>query len=137
MVDASAAASWLFASQRTEAAVEFLGRRDEYDFIAPDIFSWEIMNLISGQSRRGRIDFVDTLGLLEDFDIQIDPARSPTDIGWLAEQSVRLQLSVFDAAYLVLTIASDAELVSRDRRLLDAAFSHGLRCHDLNDPLPL
>ena len=52
VVDASAAASWLLASQSTAPARRLLAALDDYELIAPDVFQWEIGNLLVRQSRR-------------------------------------------------------------------------------------
>ena len=61
-IDASAAASWLLPSQRTLRADAFIADRVERRLIAPDVFAWEVGNLIAGRavtwipdSGRGRV----------------------------------------------------------------------------------
>ena len=46
IVDASAAASWLLASQSTTPAKDLLDRLGAFETSAPHVFQWEIGNLL-------------------------------------------------------------------------------------------
>lgn len=134
VVDASAVAAWLVRSQQTVRSDAFLLRLDGFDCLAPDIFHWEIVNVLLAQSRRStRFDVPGALLELKEYGVRCDPPITHEDIDGLARVALIESLSLFDTAYLATAIDHEAELVSRDRALIAAAVRHGLVVHDLND----
>lgn len=132
-IDASAAASWLFPTQRTRAADQFLGLRNERRFAAPAVFAWEIGNQIAV---RARGDIVQAELLLADLaSLNIEIASPPDDetIFGAIGQAIRRNLTLFDTAYLNHALALGGALASRDGRLLDAARAQGVDVFDLRD----
>lgn len=69
VVDASAAAGWLLRQQGNPRSDAFLARNLASMKVAPDIFNWEIINLLRVHAERRAIDFdvtmtdLDTLGI--------------------------------------------------------------------------
>lgn len=136
VVDASAAASWLLASQTTQPALDLLEQLDGYRMAAPYVFDWEMTNLLVRQARRDRgFDLAEAFERLADFEIETGAAPDTAAIRRLAHLAAAHRLSLFDASYLWLTLAVDGTLVSRDRALLDAARAAGQPVLDLRDPL--
>lgn len=134
VVDASAAASWLLASQATRSALELLDRLDTFDLMAPHIFQWEIGNLLVRQTRReSGFDLQGALTLLDDFEIELGSPWERNDLRRLGLFAASRGLSLFDASYLWLAMAVDGVVGSRDRGLLDAASAAGLPVIDLRD----
>ena len=134
IVDASAAASWLLASQETRPALELLERLDAFDLMAPHIFQWETANLLVLQTRRDpSFDLQEALTLLDDFQISLAPPWQRNDLRLLSLFAASRGLSLFDASYLWLGMAVDGTVASRDRGLLDAAIAAGLPVFDLRD----
>lgn len=134
IVDASAAASWLLASQATRSALELLDRLGTFDLLAPHIFQWEIGNLLVRQARRvPGFDLQEALTLLDDFDIEFAPPWERNDLRLLGLFAASRGLSLFDASYLWLAMAVDGAIASRDGGLLRAANAAGLPVVDLRD----
>ena len=133
VVDASAAISWFVASQSGPRSAGFASRLVAYDFIAPDVFAWEMANLFRRFARAGSLEFESAMALLDELGIAFSRSLSAREIFGLAPLAVDLDLSLFDAAYLALAVESEAELVSRDRALLTAARAHAIPCHDLSE----
>jgi len=130
-IDASAAAAWLFHTQRTEAADQFLSNATDHRFVAPSIFAWEIGNLIALRAR-GNTDETDRLvDVLASFSIEIAPPVDFATVFGLVGQAARQGLTLFDSAYLSHALEFGAGLASRDRRLLDAARAVGVDVFDL------
>lgn len=130
-IDASAAASWLFPQQRTRRADAFLEGGDYERLIAPDIFVWEIGNLIARRLKPDeRAAALDMLSLLQ---IEMAPSRPSGAVLELVGFAERHGVSLFDAAYLQLCLQTDARLASRDTRLLEAAHAAGVNLLDLRD----
>ena len=132
-IDASAAASWLFPAQTTRAADAFLIAKEPRRYAAPDVFRWEIGNLIVQRCRgdQGMLDVL--IGRLVRLDIEAQPALLPEDVTALMDQARSHGLRLFDAAYLAHARAHDAALASRDGRLIGAARAAGVDVFDLRD----
>lgn len=134
VVDASAAASWLLASQSTEASQRLLMALDAYELLAPDIFRWEIGNLLVRQARRDKgFDLAEAFARLDEYEIQVAPSPGGEDLRRLARMAELQRLSLFDASYLWLALSADAALASRDTDLLAATQAAGLTLVDLRD----
>lgn len=134
VVDASAVAAWLVRSQQTVRSDEFLRGLDRFDCLAPDIFRWEIVNVLLAQSRRSTtFDVARALLELDEYRVRCDAPIGHEEIDGLARVALVESLSLFDTAYLATAINHEAELVSRDRALIAAALRHGVVVHDLND----
>lgn len=132
-IDASAAASWLLPSQYTLRADGFIADLGERRLIAPDIFAWEVGNLIAGRAARNLIDRDVALATLELLGVEVFEARDAPAVLAMIEPAGRSRLSLFDFAYLELALEQGAALASRDQRLIDAARKQGVEVFDLRD----
>lgn len=130
-IDASAAASWLLPLQRTSAADRFLEDDQPRRLIAPDIFAWEIGNLLARNARRNAEAAAGYLQDLQALDIRVTAPRDRESILGLVDFATKEGLSLFDAAYLILCLERGAALASRDGRLLDAARAASVDVYDL------
>lgn len=133
-IDASAAISWLVPAQSTQRAEALLAGAQAMVLTAPDIFAWEVGNLIMSRGRRGQIDIPASLASLELMGIRIAPPRPANAVFALTAMSAATGLSLFDAAYLDEALQTGSALASRDLKLLQTATRHGVECLDLNDP---
>lgn len=132
IVDASAAASWLLASQSTPSAIDLLDRLGDFEAVAPHVFRWEIGNLLVRQARREPgFELGDAFAVLGSFDIASAPPLGPDAIRTLALVAAGRGLSLFDAGYLWLALQLDGAIASRDSGLLAAAAAAGLPVFDL------
>jgi len=132
-IDASAAASWLFPSQRTRAADMFLEASADRRFAAPGVFAWEIGNQIAVRARRDEREAGRLLTQLEAFEIDISPPVGAEAVFAYIGQGLQRNLTLFDTAYLNHALALGTSLASRDRQLLDAAVKAGVEVFDLRD----
>lgn len=132
-IDASAAASWLLPRQRTPAADAFITAEEERHFIAPDVFAWEIGNLIVRNTRREVVVAAECLDDLRALNIEVMAPRTSEDVLALVDFAGTRSLSLFDSAYLLLCLERGAALASRDDRLLEAARAAGVDVFDLRD----
>ena len=135
VVDASAALSWTLRSQSSLASEAFIRARASSDlFLAPDIFAWEVGNVLLALHRRGSLSdraYADALFNFEVLRIERSPAATNAEISKVAILAKEIGLSLFDAAYLALAEDRDCMLVSRDERLLDVATARRVSCVDL------
>lgn len=134
IVDASAAASWLLASQATPTALKLLDQLDAFEAIAPDVFQWEIGNLLVRQTRREPgFDQDEAFAVLDGFGITLAPPLETAEVRRLARIATARGLSLFDAGYLWLALKVDGAVASRDAGLLAAARAAGVDVFDLRD----
>ena len=131
VLDASAALAWLLPSQATMAADRLLARADEYDFIAPDVFRWEVANVLMVKARGHSLAADEAFGQLDALEIVFDQPLAEGEVRQLVDVAIANGLSLFDAAYLALAIERDAALASRDGPLLAAGIAAGVDVFDL------
>lgn len=133
VLDASAALAWLLPSQATAAACRLLAQSDDHDFIAPDVFVWEVANVLLAKARGRSIVVGEALDQLDGIEIAFDEPLTASEVRQLMDVAAAAGLSLFDAAYLALAIERRAVLASRDRPLLAAAATVGVDVFDLRD----
>ena len=132
IVDASAAASWLLASQATPSATDLLDRLGAFETSAPHVFQWEIGNLLVRQSRREpgfRLN--EAFAVLDSFRITLAPPAGRDTVRALAGFAAARGLSLVDAGYLWLAMQTDGAVASRDANLLAAATAASVDVFDL------
>lgn len=132
-IDASAAASWLFPAQRTQASDRFLETSANRRFVAPSVLAWEMGNQIAVRARGDEGEAHRLLTQLETFEIDIGEPLRPEGVFAYVGHAVRRNLTLFDTAYLNHALALGASLASRDKQLLGAAVKAGVDVIDLRD----
>ncbi len=136
VIDASAAMSWLLPTQSTLAAEAFLLASETEEFVAPEIYAWEVANVLVHLERRGAItdgQYVSAQRTYVGLDVQLEEPLSSSELESLADLAREVGLSLFDTAYLALAMKLDCALATRDQALAEAAQGAGIRCHDLRD----
>lgn len=133
VLDASAALAWLLPSQATATSHRLLEQADEYDFIAPDVFLWEVANVLVAKARGRSLVIGEAFDQLDGIEIALDHPLTDGEVRQLTGVATNAGLSLFDAAYLALAIERRAMLASRDRLLLSAAIAVGVDVFDLRD----
>lgn len=131
VLDASAALAWLLPSQATAKADRLLTQADDHDFIAPDVFMWEVANVLVAKARGHSIVVGDAFDQLDGMGIAFDRPLTDGEVRQLVDVAATARLSLFDAAYLALAIERHAVLASRDKPLLAAAAAVGVDVFDL------
>jgi predicted nucleic acid-binding protein len=130
VIDASAAACWLFADEATPETDSLLARVRDTGGHAPALWRWEMSNLLIAGIRKARISEADAAGHLADLallPITID--TEATERAW-RETFLLAQahsLTAYDAAYLELSQRTGLELASKDEKLCAAAAAIGVR----------
>ena len=132
VIDASTAIAWLIPAQATASSDWLLQHREDHSLHAPDIFGWEVGNILLARARRtSGFDLELILGLLSSLDISLAPPVTAHDRGTLMNAAQAASLSLFDTAYLALVLELGAELASRDLGLLAAAQRYSVTVRDL------
>ena len=122
-------AAWLFADERTEAALKVFHDVADAGAVVPSLWRLEIASLLRTAERRGRCSatLADALlHQLESLPIEID---RETDLhAWHATRTISREqgLTPYDAAYLELAIRLGLPLATGDRELIAAAQSLGV-----------
>lgn len=131
VVDSSLAGAWILQDEHSKQAEELLaviveGRED---LAVPDLWSYEMLNLLISAGRRGRLrksQLQDALSLLQAIPCVFYDHQSTLTRERTAKLSLRFSLSAYAAAYLELADRLQCALKSSDRALLKAAASMGL-----------
>mgnify|MGYP000225490906 CR=1 FL=1 len=130
VIDASAAACWIFRDEATLATDALLARVRNTGGHVPALWNWEMANLLIAGIRRARINIADATGHLADLallPIAIDaeaPERAWREAFFLAQAH---NLTAYDAAYLELAQRTGFELASKDAALCAAATALGVK----------
>jgi predicted nucleic acid-binding protein len=126
VVDASVAVKWCLPSLREElvAQVEELlasSRREEVQFLVPDLFWVELANALWKAVRRNEIssnNAASAISFVRDLDIATVPSID------IVPQALDLAIShgrtVYDSLYVALAMQSKSDLITADERLANA-----------------
>ena len=122
-------AAWLFADERTEAALKVFRDVADAGAVVPSLWRLEIANLLRTAERRGRCSAALADALLEQLEslpIAID--RETDTHAWHATRTLSHEqgLTPYDAAYLELAIRLGLPLATGDRELIAAAQTLGV-----------
>lgn len=129
VLDCSIAMAWCFADEASAEADLLLDRLRDHGAVVPDLWFWEVGNVLNGAIRRGRLSAADVaarLALLAALPIETDAGSAPR--AWRETLSLAQahDLTVYDAAYLELAARLGVDLATSDKALKVAALSLGL-----------
>ncbi len=123
VIDASVSASWLLGDEDDPRADKALAALEERAGIVPQLWHFEMRNILLVAHRRDRITrdgMADRVSALAGLPLETDGEPDLDRAFALADAH---RLSFYDALYLDLAIRRNAELASLDARLLEAATS--------------
>lgn len=123
VIDTSAVAALLFGEPEGEQAAALM---DNCELAAPPLLQFELANVCLIKSRRHpdqRDKLISAFNLRKNLGIR-EIAVNPGEVVLLAEQT---GLTAYDASYLWLARVLDAEIVTFDRKLREAAATAGTR----------
>src|SRR5262252_2248820 len=125
VLDASVTACWAFGDEqdpRVDAAFEKIRTEDA---VVPSLWWFEVRNIMVVNERRKRITESDTTGFLRNLSrLRIRVDRDPEEAVVL-RLARKHRLSVYDAAYLELTLRYGLPLATLDDELATAAVTEG------------
>lgn len=129
VVDASLIIAAVMPDEDSEIASTVLDRIANEGAVAPGIFTWEVVNVLSIAIRRKRLSYQDAEDILEDL-ADLDIVCEATEAGRVRAEvfglSQRHALSVYDAGYLELARRLNAPLATLDRQLARAGRAEGV-----------
>lgn len=129
VLDCSVTMSWCFQDEARAETDALLERLRDDGAIVPQLWFWEVANVLNIAVRRGRIDAVGAsaqLGVLASLPITPDPEG----VAQAWRETLRLAqaegLTVYDASYLELATRTGADLTTTDTDLRAAAVRCGV-----------
>ena len=125
MLDASVVGAWLFEEQQNKGAIQLRNQALDSMAIIPQLFRYEITNLILNNTRKDEVDArVSAFKFIESIPVTMD-FKTPLYLD-LLELASDAQLSVYDAIYLELAIRYEVPLATYDKKLAKAAQKFGI-----------
>jgi predicted nucleic acid-binding protein len=126
IVDASVAASWILPGEHDARAVEAARALKETSGLVPQLWHYEMRNLLLTAVRRKRLsaeDAAERVRALLGMPVETD--REP-NLDTAFSLAVEYDLTYYDGLCLELACRRDASLATIDRRLLAAARAEGV-----------
>ncbi len=129
VLDASVALSWCFEDKADDMSRALLDQAARNVFVVPPIWILEVGNVLLMAERTGRITRADSarfLHLLTELSIEVFPRDERGALPEWMELARRYGLTAYDAQYLLVAVARNAPLATRDGRLGTAANAEGV-----------
>jgi predicted nucleic acid-binding protein len=133
VVDACYAAAWVLPDEMSDKAERVLKQAMEGDLslVAPDLWHYEMCNLLVTACRRGRMDeeqLQEGAALLSEIPIDLYDHHEPLSRRRILIFAAKYGLSAYDAAYVELADRLQSSLLTADRKIGAAAAQIGLAC---------
>jgi predicted nucleic acid-binding protein len=128
VLDASVVMAWCFEEEGGPDTDAILTRLKGEAALVPQVWPFEIANVLATAERRGRItpdQSASFIEFLRPLPITID--RTASALSELLSASRASRLTAYDAAYLILSIVHGLPLATRDRAQARAAKAVGVR----------
>jgi len=130
VLDCSVALSWILPGEQDADVAAVLDLVADEGALVPQIWWLETANVLLMAERRGRITLaqrVAALTALSGLHITTDRETSVAAWGMTLDLAAARHLTVYDAAYLELSLRAGLPLASRDAPLVEAARTAGVR----------
>lgn len=124
VIDSSATLAWVYSDEVTDSISEVFKRVTESGAWVPGLWRLEVANVLEMSARRGRHDakFRDaTLADLTLLPISVDPDTDRQAWGYTTRLATKHQMTLYDAAYLELSLRRKLPLATLDAELRRAA----------------
>ncbi len=130
VVDCSVTMAWCFADELDEYADTVLQALSNNQATVPALWPLEVANTLLNGERRRRLTVAASqrfLGLLESLPIEIDRETAARATGPTLAVAREYELTVYDAAYLELSMREGLSLATRDRKMRTAVKAAGVK----------
>lgn len=127
MIDASVAAKWFVPEDDTDKAI---GLRDRFveggvDLVAPDLLVYEVVNALRYHPEIGSSMLQEDVDALFSLDLDLVPPSSEL-VRLSALRAREMEISIYDAAYVILAQETATSLVTADAELHAKVKAKGL-----------
>lgn len=130
VLDGSFAGALFLPEERSaRVAAFFSGLSEEYQFLVPALWWYELANVLTVASRRRlltRAEVLKVTELFSRFPIETDTDFGPSFTARVSDLASSFGLSAYDATYLDLAMRHNAVLATLDKDLIDAAAKAGV-----------
>ncbi len=130
VLDSSATLAWIFSDETTEPIRRLFEAVAEQGAFVPSIWRLEVANSLTVALRRRRIDDEfrrSSLADLDKLDIIVDGLTDARAWSGTLDLADRFRLTLYDAAYLELSLRRDMPLATLDQDMRRAATMLGLK----------
>jgi predicted nucleic acid-binding protein len=120
--------SWCFDDEGGDYALRVLDHLSGSEAIVPALWTLEVANGLLAAERRRRLDSAEGAGagqLLLSLPIVVEPLDRSRPLAWVQPLARKHGLSVYDAAYLELSVRRGIPLATLDTALREAALAQG------------
>jgi predicted nucleic acid-binding protein len=122
VIDGSITAAWLILEETTALTIDLFERvqQREITFVAPEIWHFEMLNVLRNGVIRGRLTEADALRSVDTLcriPVTVVP-RSEQDVEAILRHALRHGLTAYDATYFHLAQSRGADLLTADKDLL-------------------
>jgi predicted nucleic acid-binding protein len=129
VLDASVTMTWCFESERTAYTEGLLDRAGSSPSVVPQVWAWEVANVLVLALRRKRIDRTQRnrfLSMLETLLIHADDLKGLKVFAPVLAVAEEYGLTAYDASYLELSLRMGLPLATMDTQLQAAARKAGV-----------
>lgn len=122
-------AAWIFEDERHAWADKVALQFDQYEFVVPTLWFYEVGNLVRQGTRRGRLTAGEADAALDRMlrlPLMTDGVGGGEHLGEVLTLASRHDLTFYDATYLELARRHGLPLATLDRELVAAANAEGL-----------
>jgi predicted nucleic acid-binding protein len=126
VVDCSVAAAWALSDESGEWTRSARTAAERDGIVVPWVFWFEIRNTLIVNERRGRIDAADVERFIDELPKVIADVDGEPDGPAIMSLARLHKLTVYDAAYLELSVRRGLPLCTLDKQLVAAAAKCGV-----------
>jgi len=136
VIDASMAAAWVLDDEKSEAGEQILYEARTCSRMTTTLFWHEFRNILVINQKRGRVIRAEIPALLDTVRSLGIEQRGFDDDERVVSLALEYDLSAYDAAYLALSMRTQAMLATNDRKLARAAIAVGVELRTVLDISP-
>lgn len=129
VLDCSIAITWFFDDEYSHSTRSLKELLKKGSIVVPSIWSMEVANVLWCSERKQRIKPYHTekiRQLIEQLPIDTDSVVGEHALGRLLELAREYEITVYDAAYLELSLRHGIPLATLDKKLINAAVRAGI-----------
>lgn len=129
VLDCSVTMTWFFEEKHSAQTLPLKNRLKNGTVIVPPIWCLEVANVLWSSERKKRIKPYHSEKIrhvLKQLPIEIDAEKTPDLVDHLLELAREYEITIYDAAYLELSLRHGIPLASLDQKLISAALKAGI-----------